>query len=258
VLANICHLSVSLRQPCRFSYFLFRIGPSPKGLHVSARVSQSFAAGKGESVQSGMGSGLLLGRAIDVVLSIAALIFLAPLLLLVALLVYIVDPGPILFGHRRLGKDGRSFRCWKFRSMVVDADARLRALLETDPVARAEWEADHKLRDDPRVTRIGHFLRKSSLDELPQFFNVLVGEMSLVGPRPIVSDEIAKYGRYFASYCRVRPGITGLWQISGRNDVSYRRRVALDVAYVRSKSVALDIGILLLTVPRVVARRGSY
>ena len=221
-------------------------------------VSQSCSSDNNESVQPVVQRDLSLGRQIDVLLSISALIFLAPLMLMVALLVYIVDPGPVFFGHRRLGKNGQTFRCWKFRSMVVDADARLCALLESDPVARAEWEADHKLRDDPRVTRIGHFLRKSSLDELPQFFNVLRGDMSLVGPRPIVADEIVKYGRYFTNYCRVRPGITGLWQISGRNDVSYRRRVALDVAYVRSKSVVLDLGILLLTVPRVVARRGSY
>ena len=225
---------------------------------MNAPISQTSPHSNGVSAQAWGGSDLSLGRMLDVLLSLSALIFLAPLLLLVALLVYIVDPGPILFGHRRLGKDGRTFRCWKFRSMVVDADVRLRGLLESDPAARAEWEADHKLRNDPRITRIGHFLRKSSLDELPQFFNVLMGEMSLVGPRPIVGDEVAKYGRYFADYCRVRPGITGLWQISGRNDVSYRRRVALDVSYVRSKSVALDMGILLLTVPRVVARRGSY
>ena len=225
---------------------------------MNASVSQPSPCRKGESAQAWGAGDLSLGRTLDVLLSLSALIFLAPLLLLVALLVYIVDPGPVLFGHRRLGKDGRTFRCWKFRSMVVDADVRLRALLESDPTARAEWEADHKLRNDPRITRIGQFLRKSSLDELPQFFNVLMGEMSLVGPRPIVGDEVAKYGRYFADYCRVRPGITGLWQISGRNDVSYRRRVALDVSYVRSKSVALDMGILLLTVPRVVARRGSY
>jgi exopolysaccharide production protein ExoY len=225
---------------------------------MNAPFQHPFAASNPENVQAVRESDLSIARLIDVALSISALIFLAPLMLLVALAVYIVDPGPILFGHRRLGKDGRSFRCWKFRSMVVDADARLQALLASDPKARAEWEADHKLRDDPRITRIGHFLRKSSLDELPQFFNVLVGEMSLVGPRPIVSDEIVKYGRYFANYCRVRPGITGLWQISGRNDVSYRRRVAMDVAYVRSKSLGFDMSILLLTVPRVVARRGSY
>jgi exopolysaccharide production protein ExoY len=225
---------------------------------VNAPLMDSFAASYCEEVAPVGGSDLSVERLVDIALSISALIFLAPLMLLVALAVYIVDPGPVLFGHRRLGKDGRTFRCWKFRSMVVDADARLQALLASDPQARAEWEADHKLRNDPRVTRIGHFLRKSSLDELPQFFNVLMGEMSLVGPRPIVSDEVAKYGRYFANYCRVRPGITGLWQISGRNDISYRRRVAIDVAYVRSKSLALDLSILLLTVPRVVARRGSY
>jgi len=205
----------------------------------------------------GLAIDLSFARLLDLALALSAIIFLAPLMLVVAACVYIVDPGPILFGHRRLGKHGRAFRCWKFRSMVVDADARLRELLEDDPVARAEWEADHKLRTDPRITKIGHFLRKSSLDELPQFFNVLFGEMSLVGPRPIVGDEIIKYGRYFANYCSVRPGITGLWQISGRNDISYRRRVAIDVAYVKSKSLRLDLGILLATVPCVMARRGA-
>jgi lipopolysaccharide/colanic/teichoic acid biosynthesis glycosyltransferase len=225
---------------------------------MNAPLLRPFAEGKGKSVQPVATSDFPLGRAVDVILSVSALIFLAPLLLLVAAIVYLVDPGPVLFGHLRVGKDGRCFRCWKFRSMVVDADVRLRELLDRDPGARAEWERDHKLRDDPRITPIGQFLRKSSLDELPQFFNVLTGEMSLVGPRPIVSEEIAKYGRYFANYCRVRPGITGLWQISGRNDISYRRRVAIDVAYVRSKSLALDLGILLRTVPCVVTRRGSY
>lgn len=231
---------------------------------MNASVSQCPAANDDESVAPTGSRDLSrsthfdLARLVDIAISLSALIFLAPLLLLVALLVYIVDPGPILFGHRRLGKDGTSFRCWKFRSMVTDADVRLRKLLAENPDARAEWERDHKLRDDPRITRIGHFLRKSSIDELPQFFNVLTGEMSLVGPRPIVTDEVVKYGRYFANYCRVRPGITGLWQISGRNDISYRRRVAIDVAYVRAKSLKLDMGILLLTVPRVIAQRGSY
>jgi len=225
---------------------------------VNAPWSPDYAAAEHGSNRRSGGREYMLGRGVDIVLSISALVFLAPLLLLVAAMVYLVDPGPILFGHRRLGKDGQSFRCWKFRSMVVDADERLRKLLAEDPQARAEWEQDHKLRNDPRITRIGHFLRKSSLDELPQFFNVLMGEMSLVGPRPIVKDEVSKYGRYFAEYCRVRPGITGLWQISGRNDVSYRRRVAIDVTYVRSKSLALDLGILFLTVPSVIARRGSY
>jgi exopolysaccharide production protein ExoY len=200
----------------------------------------------------------LLRRSFEIVVCLLALVFLAPLMLLVVLAICIDNPGPVLFGHQRLGYGGRTFRCWKFRSMTVNAEERLRTLLATDPVARAEWERDHKLRNDPRITRLGAFLRRSSLDELPQLFNVLMGTMSLVGPRPIVIDEVKNYGRYFADYCRVQPGITGLWQVSGRNDVSYRRRVALDVAYVRAKSVKLDILILALTGPRVIFARGSY
>lgn len=197
-------------------------------------------------------------RAIDIAVAVAALVTFAPLMLLVAIGVYLVDPGPIFFGHQRIGRGGRVFRCWKFRSMVVDAEERLANLLASDPVARAEWQRDHKLRNDPRITSFGSFLRRSSLDELPQLFNVLVGEMSLVGPRPIVPGEAYRYGRYFNVYCRVRPGITGLWQISGRNDVSYRRRVAFDVTYVRSKSIALDLKIMCLTVPKVLGGNGAY
>ena len=200
----------------------------------------------------------LVGRAFDVVVALAALIFVGPLMLVVAACIYIIDPGPVLFGHQRIGRDGRAFRCWKFRSMVVDADTRLAALLGSDPVARSDWQRNHKLRDDPRITLLGRFLRRSSLDELPQLFNVVIGEMSVVGPRPIVAAEATRYGRYFNDYCRVRPGITGLWQISGRNDVSYRRRVALDVLYVRSKSLLLDLRIVLLTIPRVVLSKGAY
>lgn len=199
-----------------------------------------------------------LARALDIVVSVALLIFLAPLMLLVIGLIFIANPGPALFGHSRIGRDGKSFKCLKFRSMVVDAEKRLGDLLARDPAARAEWEQDHKLRRDPRITPVGTFLRNSSLDELPQLFNVLKGEMSLVGPRPIVRDEVVRYGRYFDVYCVVRPGITGLWQISGRNDVSYRRRVALDVAYVRSRSFRLNLKILMLTGPSVLLQRGSY
>jgi exopolysaccharide production protein ExoY len=142
--------------------------------------------------------------------------------------------------------------------MAVDAEARLSELLKNDPVARLEWDRDHKLKNDPRITPIGNFLRKSSLDELPQLFNVLIGEMSLVGPRPIVIGEVARYGRYFQQYCSVRPGITGLWQISGRNDVTYRRRVAMDVTYARAQSYGLNMRILVGTVPSVLFARGSY
>ena len=197
-------------------------------------------------------------RILDVAISVAVIACLAPLLLFTAALVFATSPGPILFAHRRLGRDGRSFPCLKYRTMAVDAEARIKELLARDPRARAEWDRDHKLRVDPRVTLVGRFLRRSSLDELPQLLNVLRGEMSMVGPRPIVAAEVPRYGRYFRDYCKVRPGITGLWQISGRNNISYRRRVALDVMYVRRRSARLYARIMLLTIPAVVAGKGSY
>jgi exopolysaccharide production protein ExoY len=194
----------------------------------------------------------------NVIIALAALVFALPIMLAVGFAVFIQDGGPVLFAHRRIGRDGRSFRCLKFRSMATDAEARLADLLARDPQARAEWEKDHKLRNDPRVTKLGEFLRKSSLDELPQLFNVLRGEMSLVGPRPIVEAEIAKYGRRFRQYCAVKPGITGLWQVSGRNDTTYRTRVALDCLYAERRSLLLDAKVLAATVPAVLMRRGSY
>jgi len=194
----------------------------------------------------------------NAVLAVIALVFLAPVMLAVALAVFLQDGGPVLFAHRRIGRNGRYFHCLKFRSMASDAERRLTELLATDPAARQEWERDHKLRNDPRVTKLGAFLRKSSLDELPQLINVLRGEMSLVGPRPIVDAEVAKYGRRFANYCAVKPGITGLWQVSGRNDTSYRTRVALDCVYAKRRNLFLDSFIILCTVPAVLTRRGSY
>jgi lipopolysaccharide/colanic/teichoic acid biosynthesis glycosyltransferase len=201
--------------------------------------------------------GLTPYRVFDVVLSLAAIVFLAPLFVLVAVVVRLQDGGPAIFAHRRVGLGGRLFRCHKFRSMCVDSDARLAAHLAADPVARLEWARDHKLRKDPRITALGSFLRRSSLDELPQFLDVLRGEMSLVGPRPIVEEEAARYGRYFAHYCANKPGITGLWQVSGRNNVSYRRRVAMDVIYARRRSVQLYLRILVATLPAVILRRGA-
>lgn len=197
-------------------------------------------------------------RCLDVVLAMSLLIFLAPLMLLIAVVIWAGDGGWPLFGHRRIGRNGVAFPCLKFRSMVPDAEARLERLLAADPQARREWQTDHKLRNDPRITPLGGFLRKSSLDELPQLINVLRGEMSMVGPRPIVESEIRRYGHGFKHYCAVRPGITGLWQVSGRNNLSYRRRVALDRLYVRSRSLAGDIGIMALTLPAVLTRNGSY
>lgn len=199
-----------------------------------------------------------LMRLLDIGISIFALALLAPLFLLTMLAVKITSPGPIFFAHLRIGRGGQLFPCLKFRTMAIDAQERLQRILDTDPVARQEWLMDHKLKKDPRVTPIGRFLRASSIDELPQFLNVLKGDMSIVGPRPIVVGEMPRYGRYFAHYCRVKPGITGLWQVSGRNDVSYQRRVAMDVSYCRSRSLMLNLRIILLTVPMVLLARGSY
>lgn len=200
----------------------------------------------------------VVSRCLDIAVALLALIFITPLLATIAIAIKLADGGPVLFSHRRIGRDGRPFGCLKFRSMVVDAEERLARLLAVDESARQEWLLDHKLRDDPRVTPLGSFLRRSSLDELPQLINVLLGEMSIVGPRPIVQAEVARYGRRFASYCAVRPGITGLWQISGRNDVSYRRRVACDVIYARRKSLSRDVFIIVWTVPAVLKGQGSY
>jgi undecaprenyl-phosphate galactose phosphotransferase len=196
-------------------------------------------------------------RAFDVAASIALIVLFGPLLLLIALAVR-CDGGPALFGHRRIGAAGTSFRCWKFRSMVLDSETVLARTLATDPMARAEWDKDFKLRKDPRVTPLGAFLRKSSLDELPQLFNVLKGEMSLVGPRPIVAAEVERYGQAMEEYRACKPGITGLWQVSGRNDVDYAERVELDRRYAWNWSLKGDLMILFRTLGVVVRRSGAY
>ena len=196
-------------------------------------------------------------RVMDVVLALALLVMLAPLLVAVALAVRLTSAGPALFSHGRIGRRGQSFPCLKFRTMVVDADARLAALLRCDAEARAEWLRDHKLRSDPRITPVGAFLRRSSLDELPQLFNVLNGTMSLVGPRPIVAGEVVRYGSRFVDYCRVRPGMTGLWQVNGRSNTTYRQRVAMDVLYVKRRSLLFNSLIIAKTIPAVMLQRGS-
>jgi UDP-galactose-lipid carrier transferase len=195
--------------------------------------------------------------AFDLSVATLALIVLAPLLLLVALLVKL-DGGPVLFLHTRIGAGGREFRCLKFRSMSVHGDIILQRLLIRNPAAAAEWAATHKLRNDPRVTRIGRLLRKTSLDELPQLLNVLRLEMSLVGPRPIVRHEVPRYAEDIAYYYEARPGITGLWQVSGRSDATYERRVRLDCWYVKNWTVWHDIAILAKTIPIILNRKGAY
>lgn len=196
-------------------------------------------------------------RAFDILSAAVLLAFVAPLMLILYVLVSL-DGGPAIFAHRRVGEGGRIFRCLKFRSMYPDSAARLHEILLRDPQARAEWARDHKLRRDPRITPLGRFLRASSLDELPQLFNIIRGEMSVVGPRPIVQAEVVRYGARIESYRRMRPGLTGLWQVSGRNNVDYRRRVAMDVLYSRRSSFLLDMKIVAMTVPAVLLSRGSY
>jgi exopolysaccharide production protein ExoY len=197
-------------------------------------------------------------RALDIIGAGVGLVMLAPFFLFVALMVR-ADGGPAFFAHQRVGRGGKLFGCLKFRSMVIDSQARLEALLANDPAARAEWDATRKLKNDPRITRIGRFLRSTSLDELPQLINVLRGEMSLVGPRPVQEAEIDRYyGASAAHYMAVRPGITGLWQVSGRSETSYESRVALDVSYVSRPSLLADISILLRTPVAVLSRRGAH
>ncbi|WP_298037726.1 undecaprenyl-phosphate galactose phosphotransferase WbaP [uncultured Desulfuromonas sp.] len=199
-----------------------------------------------------------LKSAAEIVVLFVSLPVWAPLLLVLAVAVKFSSPGPVLFRQARIGRDGSSFGCLKFRTMVADAEERLAEYLQKHPEVRAEWEAERKLKNDPRVTPVGHFLRRTSLDELPQVLNVLGGQMSLVGPRPIVADEIEKYGEYFQYYRAVCPGLSGLWQVSGRNDVDYQQRVMLDTFYVRNWSLWLDFMILLRTLPAVLKREGAY
>jgi undecaprenyl-phosphate galactose phosphotransferase len=219
-------------------------------------------------LRTGVGGGSRLGieaaprlaRAIklgvDILVAVLALLFLSPLLLAIAVFVK-ADGGPVFYAQTRVGRDGRHFRCWKFRTMAVGAEQRLQQLLAADPAAAEEWARTQKLTADPRVTGIGAVLRRTSLDELPQLLNVLHGDMSLVGPRPIVDAEVERYAEAIASYCAVRPGLTGLWQVSGRSETSYARRVQLDIRYVKTWSLLQDLSILLRTIPAVLLRRGA-
>lgn len=199
----------------------------------------------------------LLKRVFDLVAALVLLVLGAVPFLYIALRIR-HDGGPAIFAHQRVGQSGRMFPCFKFRTMHVDAEQQLRDLLARDPAARAEWDREFKLRNDPRITRIGQFLRRTSLDELPQLFNVIRGEMSLVGPRPIIQAELARYGDDVDYFLMVRPGMTGLWQVSGRNDVEYDTRVYLDTWYVKNWSLWYDIAILFKTVRVVFARKGAY
>ncbi len=187
-------------------------------------------------------------RIFDIVFSILVLILGFPVLLLIAILVKLSSPGPLFYVQQRLGRNLSKFGCMKFRTMHPEADDILNNLLEKNSLLKNEFQKDFKIRNDPRITTFGKFLRRSSLDELPQFINVLKGDMSIVGPRPIVQDEVPRYGEFLKEVNSVRPGITGLWQISGRNNLSYKRRVGLDVSYVRNRNIYMDFRIVIRTI----------
>ena len=208
--------------------------------------------------QSRMKVKLVQKRLLDLMLATLAFLCFSPLFILLPLLIKCTSRGPVFYRQRRLGQNGRTIRVWKFRSMYADADARLERLLASDPRIAAEWQANFKLARDPRVTPFGRFLRKTSLDELPQLFNVFAGDMALIGPRPIVEAEIPHYGDAYRVFSSVRPGVTGLWQVSGRSNTDYPRRVALDTYYVLNWSLWMDIWILVRTVYAVLLMRGAY
>ena len=220
-------------------------GASRRHLEVLSAPASTLPANALIGQQSRLGGSIK--RSGDVVFSLAVISLGSPVFLLLALLVKLSSPGPVFYVQRRVGRDYRHFGCIKFRTMRADADDILANLLVKSASMRAEFERDFKLRKDPRITPIGRFLRRSSLDELPQFLNVLRGEMSLVGPRPIVDKELERYGEFMHEVASVRPGLTGLWQVSGRNNLSYAKRVRLDLAYARGRSFMLDLAIILRT-----------
>ncbi|BAT71064.1 undecaprenyl-phosphate galactose phosphotransferase [Thermosulfidibacter takaii ABI70S6] len=199
-------------------------------------------------------------RPFDIVFSFFAIIITTPIMILIALAIKLTDGGKIFYQHTRIGHKGKKFKVLKFRSMYIDADKKLKEILENDPKAREEWEKTFKLRNDPRITPIGKFLRKTSLDELPQFFNVLKGDMSVVGPRPVVEEELNKYYKDNAKYyLSVKPGITGYWQVEGRSDIeNYDERVKMDVWYVQNQSFLLDLKIILKTIWVMISGKGAY
>jgi len=189
---------------------------------------------------------------------VAGLVVLLPMIAMLIVIVLMLQGRPVFIAHRRIGKNGVMFACLKFRTMVIDADQVLTRHLADNPRCREEWIATRKLRNDPRVTPFGAIMRKSSVDEIPQLLNIILGNMSLVGPRPIAAGEAELYGVHYADYIKVRPGLTGLWQVSGRNETTYGERVQLDVRYVRERTILGDIAILIRTIPAVLHSRGSY
>lgn len=199
-------------------------------------------------------------RGFDIIFSLISLVIGLPIYLLVALLIFMTSRGKVIYAHERIGRGGKPFRCYKFRSMYLNADQRLKEILDGNPLLREEWEKNYKLKKDPRITPFGSFLRKTSLDELPQFWNVLKGDLSIVGPRPVVKEEVEKYLNVKANkILSIRPGLTGPWQVSGRSNIScYQTRIQLDEYYVDNHSLLLDLKLIIKTIPAILFAKGAY
>jgi len=240
---------------------------SPESRTAAIEGSYSYAESAGRSLgRSQRGNSApseffryrVIKRCWDILLILVSMPVMLPILGAVSAVILLNSPGPVFYSHRRIRKNGAFFSMWKFRTMCVNSTEVLEEYLARHPAAHAEWSQTHKLRKDPRITPLGGFLRRYSLDELPQLWNVLMGQMSLVGPRPIVAAEVEKYGDSFESYCSVKPGLTGLWQVSGRSELSYDARVALDTEYVERWSLTKDLMILLKTFASVVNQDGAF
>lgn len=198
-------------------------------------------------------------RIFDILFSFCILVLISPLFLLLSTLIYFTSPGKVIYSHERVGRGGKTFRCYKFSTMYSDAEERLKDILRNDPAKRKEWQTNFKLKDDPRITPIGKILRKTSMDELPQFWNVLKGDLSIVGPRPVIIQEVqTRFGTKAYKILSVRPGITGLWQVSGRNDISYAKRIQLDEQYIDQRSMFMDIKLIAKTIPAILTSKGAY
>lgn len=241
----------------KYTHIEFIPGPTSFPTHGAQAVSFDGASGIEMVNQRRMKTQRVEKAVLDLFLASLAFVLLLPFFMIIPILIKLTSKGPVFYRQERLGRSGARIRVWKFRSMYSDADLRLKAILESDPSKKAEWDANFKLSDDPRVTPLGRFLRKTSIDEFPQLFNVFAGDMALVGPRPIVEKEVALYGDSYPVFSSVKPGITGLWQSSGRSDTDYPRRVALDVHYVLNWSPWMDVWILRRTVSAVVFMKGA-
>jgi exopolysaccharide production protein ExoY len=254
--ATLCDLNAGTEIANSDKYWRLAVNENRVSAASGAYQDGSEAEGVESQVRRPVGG--TAKRAFDVVAALAGIAALLPIFAVLYVVVYAERPGAVLFRQRRIGFDGREFTCLKFRTMAVDAERALREYLANNEEARREWHTTHKLRNDPRVTELGRFLRRSSLDELPQLFNVLMGHMSIVGPRPIVAEEVPLYREHFIDYANARPGLTGLWQVNGRNTIGYPQRVAYDVEYLRNWSFSRDMQIILATATHVWEGNGAY